>query len=154
MLFNTKNPYEIEKLTERLKSLVERGAVIELTEKHRGRTLAQNAYLHVIISFFASQYGCSEPYAKQEIFKRMCNPDLFVVEKYDKKNGRAYQDLKSSSVLDTAQMTMAIERFRNWSSAVAGCYLPTPNEEDMLFYCRQEIERNREYLQTDLDTHE
>lgn len=152
MIFNTKNPYEVSSLTERIQQLVAKGAVIEVVEKHRGRTLAQNSYLHVLLSYFATQYGCSNDYAKQEIFKRLCNQDLFVVEKTNSRTGQRYTDLKSSSALDTAEMTMAIERFRNWSSAVAGCYLPAPNEEDMIFYCRQEIERSREFLTTDLDT--
>jgi hypothetical protein len=43
-------------------------------------------------------------------------------------------------------MTTAIERFRNWSSAVAGIYLPSANEQEFLIHIRQIVEENKEFI--------
>lgn len=43
-------------------------------------------------------------------------------------------------------MTTAIERFRNYSVAQAGIYLPAPNENQFLIHIQQEIERNKEFI--------
>jgi hypothetical protein len=43
-------------------------------------------------------------------------------------------------------MTLSIDRFRNWSASVAGIYLPAANEQQMLIYAQQEIERNNEFI--------
>ena len=54
--------------------------------------------------------------------------------------------LRSSAELTTAEMSLSIDRFRNWSASVAGIYLPSANEQQMLVYAQQEIERNREFI--------
>ena len=43
-------------------------------------------------------------------------------------------------------MTLSIDRFRNWSAANAGIYLPAANEHQMLLYAQQEMERGKEFL--------
>jgi hypothetical protein len=43
-------------------------------------------------------------------------------------------------------MTTAIERFRNWASAEAGVYLPSPDEKSLLQYIEKESSRYKEYL--------
>ena len=51
---------------------------------------------------------------------------------------------RSSKDLNTAEMTLTIERFRNWA-ATKGYYLPAPDEERNLQLAEIEIERNNEY---------
>jgi hypothetical protein len=145
MLYDLKNPLQCENFKARVNKLYKEQKVVELTEKKPVRTIQQNRYLHLIIGFFASQYGCTLEYAKQNYFKKLCNKDLFVRETDDKFLGKI-EILRSSASLDTREMTIAIERFRNWASAEAGIYLPSPNEEDMLNYAQQEIERYNQYL--------
>ena len=82
---------------------------------------------------------------KQDIFKRKLNKDIFEVERVNKR-GQKVVRLRSSRDLDTEEMTRAIERFRNWSSAVAGLYIPSPNETDALFAAQQQMEQCAEYL--------
>ena len=43
-------------------------------------------------------------------------------------------------------MTLSIDRFRFWSVSVAGIYLPSPEDGEMLTYAMQEIERNKEFI--------
>ena len=51
-----------------------------------------------------------------------------------------------SAELSTGEMTISIDRFRNWSAAQAGIYLPAANEHQMLIYAQQEIESNKEFV--------
>ena len=145
MVFNLNNPYDVQKFDDYVKKLREQKAVVDVKKKHPNRSLAQNSYLHVLLGYFACVYGCSLEYAKTEYFKKECNPDMFIEERVTK-NGEVIQDWRSTSELDTAQMTMAIERFRNWSASVGGIYLPSPNEGEALIYAQQVIEQNQEFM--------
>lgn len=62
------------------------------------------------------------------------------------KRGYEVEYLRSSRDLDTQEMTTAIERFRNYSSAECGLYLPAPHEGESLFFAQQQIEQFKEYL--------
>ena len=53
--------------------------------------------------------------------------------------------MKSTSALSSADMTTAIERFRNYS-AKQGVYIPAPNEEQFLAEIRKELDRNSEWV--------
>lgn len=84
-------------------------------------------------------------WVKQQYYKRTCNPDLFVGTKTDKLLG-SVKYIKSSTELDTGEMTLSIERFRNWASAEAGIYIPEPHEDDEIELMRIEVERHKEWL--------
>ena len=62
------------------------------------------------------------------------------------KKGKEVTYLRSSAELTTGEMTLSIDRFRNWSASVAGIYLPSANEQQMLIFAQQEIERNKEFI--------
>ena len=145
MIYDLKNPLQCENFKTRVNKLYKDQKVVELTEKKPVRTIQQNKYLHVIIGYFASQSGYTLEYVKQNYFKILCNKDIFVRETDDKYLGKV-TIVRSSSSLDTSEMTAAIERFRNWASAEAGIYLPEPHEEEMLTYAMQELERYKQYL--------
>lgn len=145
MIFNLANPYELEKYKEYVNALYDKKAVVEVKEKKKNRTLKQNAYLHTILSYFASEYGCSVEEVKLDFYKRLCNRDLFVVRR-NNRYGREIETVRSSSELDTMEMTTSIERFRNWSAAKAGIYLPSPQENDFILHCQQVIEQNKNYI--------
>ena len=145
MIVNSRNPYEVEKAVDYLHKLLEKECVFELKEKKPIRSNQQNAYLHVILGYFASQYGCSLDEAKGDFYKRAANREIFEITVTNKK-GREIKTLRSSASLDSREMTTSIERFRNWSSAVANIYLPSPNEEQFLAYCQREIEDNAEFV--------
>lgn len=119
--------------------------IVELTEKKPRRSTQQNAYLHVILGYFAMETGNTLEWVKQQYFKKLVNADIFIREQEDKWLGRM-KVLRSSADLDSAEMTTAIDRFRNWSSSEAGIYLPSANEEDMLSLMEIEISRYKQYL--------
>lgn len=141
MLFNLKKDCDKERYKEYVNKLFTKETLVEVTEK-KGRSLPQNSYLHVIIAFFASQYGIGVDEAKVDFYKRASNKELYVVPRENGKGNR----LRSSRELTKEEMTLSIERFRDWSVMNAGIYLPSAHEEEFLFYARQEIERNKEYL--------
>lgn len=145
MIISSRNPFEVEKAKVYLDKLLSKDCFFELKELKPKRSNRQNAYLHLIIGYFAAMYGCSFDEAKVDFYKRASNKELFEVEIVNSK-GRAVKVLRSSATLDTREMNLSIERFRNWSSAVAEIYLPSPDEENFLNFCRQQIEANSEFV--------
>lgn len=145
-LYDLSNPYQKKDFIDKVKSYLdaEKAPVVELKKRNPQRTLAQNSYLHILLGFFASQTGYSVDEVKHDFFKKHCNPDIFYRERVNPK-GNTVKYLRSSAELDTAEMTLAIERFRNWSCAEANIYLPAPNESSFLTYCEQEYERFKEF---------
>lgn len=145
MVYDTSNPLDKANFLLRAKKLADKGAIIELTEKKPRRTLSQNSYLHVTIAYFASQYGCTTEWAKQRYFKQLVNPELFVREKDDEFLGRV-KYLRSSADLDVSEMSLAIDRWRNWCSMEASIYIPSADEAILIQQMEIEIERNKEFL--------
>lgn len=144
MLFNPQNPYDLERADAYYRKLRSGQDPFEIRRKAH-RTLSQNSYLHLLLGYFGSQYGCSLDEVKIDIYKRTCNRDLFE-RKAVNKVGKEVTFLRSSAELTTAEMSLSIDRFRNWSASVAGIYLPDVNESQMLIYAQQEIERNDEFI--------
>jgi response regulator RpfG family c-di-GMP phosphodiesterase len=146
MLYDNSNPLQRENFLARANLLAKRGEVVELRSK-RQRTLNQNAYLHVLLSYFAVQYGETADYVKDEYFKKLVNPNHFVVSQgIDKFTGRPRIKCKSTSDLTIEEMSVCIDRFRNWSSKEAGIYLPTAEEGILLRQCEIEISQAERYL--------
>ena len=145
MIYNTSNPLDKANFLLRAKKLAESGKVIELAEKKPRRSLPQNKYLHVILAYFGTQTGNTTEWVKQQYYKKLVNPDLFVREKEDKYLGRI-KVLRSSADLDTAEMSLSIERFRNWAAQEAGIYIPSADEAILIQQMEIEIERSKEFL--------
>lgn len=136
MIYNLTNEYEVPKFKEKVAKLLSEQATVELKKVYPKRSLAQNNYLHLLLGYFGSEYGLSIEEVKLDIFKRTGM----------NKKGLRIEFLRSTAELSTAEMTTAIERFRNWSSAVAGIYLPSANEQEFLIHIRQVIEENKEFI--------
>lgn len=145
MTYDLANPLDQQRFKTRCNHLYKQGGVVELTAKKGRRTIPQNSYLHLILGWFAIETGNTLDFVKKEYFKRYINPNIFVVEIEDKYLGRI-KVLRSSRDLTSAEMTTAIERFRNWASAEAGVYLPSPDEQSLLQYIEKESSRYKEYL--------
>ena len=145
MIYNTSNPLDKANFLLRTKKLAESGKIVELTEKKPRRSLPQNKYLHVILAYFGAQTGNTLEWVKQQYYKKLVNPDLFIREKEDKYLGRI-KVLRSSADLDTAEMSLSIERFRNWAAQEAGIYIPSADEAILIQQMEIEIERSKEFL--------
>lgn len=145
MLYNLSSPLDVQNARTRLEMLVKRGCTIELSEKKAKRSLSQNRYLHLLLSYFASQTGNTLEWVKQQYYKKLCNPDLFIGEREDLFLGRV-KYVRSSADLRTDEMNLSIERFRNWSAAEAGIYLPEATSEAEIAALQVEVERYKTYL--------
>lgn len=138
MIFHLSNEFDRQRAKERFDFLLKNGKKIELKERKEKRTAPQNRYLHLILSWFAWEYGETQGYIKQEIFKKIVNEEIFKTEYINFKTGEIRTDWKSTADLNTQELTTAIERFRNYACKEAGIYLPEPSD---LVYL-EEIERN------------
>jgi hypothetical protein len=145
MIYNTSNPLDKANFLLRANKLAESGKIVELTEKKPRRSLPQNKYLHVILAYFGTQTGNTLEWVKQQYYKKLVNPDLFIREKEDKYLGKI-KVLRSSADLDTSEFSLSIERFRNWAAQEAGIYIPSADEAILIQQMEIEIERNKEFL--------
>lgn len=149
MIYDLNNPLDEMKFTDRIKRMWQQHKeghriIIELSERKQ-RTLSQNNYLHLILSYFATECGLQTEYVKRQYFKATVNADLFVVTEQDKLLGKPVKTLRSTADLTKEQMQLAIERFLNWSAQVAEIPLPTPEQNDIIREIEIEVERNRKY---------
>lgn len=145
MIYNLSSPLDKANFLIRAKKLAESGVIVDLTEKKPRRSLPQNKYLHVILAYFGTQTGNTLEWVKQQYYKKLVNPDLFIREKEDKYLGKI-KVLRSSAELDTAEMSLSIERFRNWAAQEVGIYIPSADEAILIQQMEIEIERNKEFL--------
>lgn len=138
--------YDINKYNTYTKLLLERRAKVEIKAIPKAKTVRQNAYCHVIIALYGIEYGSTLAEVKEEVFKITCNREIFVKEHVNKETGVITNYLKSFRDLDTKELTLAIERFRNYSST-HGLYLLSSDEYlDIKFEIDREIERHKQYL--------
>lgn len=146
MFYDLNNELQAENFKSRCKLLLDKKCIVELTEKKLQRTLKQNAYLHAALGFFGLQFGYKLEEVKTWYFKETCNKDLFVRYKTDGITGEQRKFLRSSADLTTEEMTVAIERFRNWAAEVAGVQIPSPDEYRLVELMEIEAQRGRLYL--------
>lgn len=143
MIFNASNEFDIQRAKERLGYLIDKKKTFEITEKKPKRTYSQNNYIHLLFAWFALEYGETPEYVKQEIFKKLVNPQIFLTEYVNYKTGEVREAWRSTADLNTKEMTTAIDNFRDYASKEAGIYLPTPDDLNSL----NEIERQVNNLQ-------
>ena len=143
MQYNLTSDLQRNAFLSRVKTLLERGAVVELTEK-TARTRNQNNYLHLLIGCVAIETGNTLEYCKEWYFKRLCNKDLFVTTRTDRFAGQV-EVLRSSADLTQEEMSMAIDRFKRWG-AENGIYMPNPGDESLLREIEIEMGRMKSYL--------
>lgn len=146
MLFDLSNDLHAENFKKRCNMLYKKKCIVELTEKKPQRTLSQNAYLHAALGYFGLQVGYTIEEVKAWYFKEACNPEMFVRTITDAVTGEKRKTLRSSADLTTEEMTVAIERFRNWSADKAGIYIPSPDEHRLVTQMEIEVQRGKLYL--------
>ena len=134
MIYDLSLQIDRSRAEKRFVQLMGEAVKIELKKKVK-RSLNQNSYLHVIIGFFALETGYTRVEAKQ-IYKEQ-TPQVYEYKKDDKKF------IRSSAELSTSEMSITINRFRDYSSSEAGVYLPSADEKEFLEECEREIQRNK-----------
>lgn len=145
MIYDTSIELDKKKAEERFKWLIEKEKRFEMTVKHPKRSISQNSYLHLLFSAFGLEFGYHPDEVKQEIFKKEVNHDVFYIEQV----GTIVQIARwrSTADLDTKEMTLCIDRFRNFSSQ-HGCYLPEPSDLALINEMERQVSthNNKIYL--------
>tara|TARA_R100000951_G_scaffold103090_2_gene95526 strand:- start:5751 stop:6182 length:432 start_codon:yes stop_codon:yes gene_type:complete len=128
MIYKSTIPANVEQARTKLEWLISKGKTFELKEQRAKRSISQNSYLHLLFSWFAYEYGETEQYVKQFIFKEVVNADIFASEYTNPKTNEVRDCLRSTADLNTKEMTKAIDAFRDFSSKEADIYLPEPSD--------------------------
>jgi len=144
MIFNATIELDRKRAVSRIEHFIKKGKTFELTEKKERRTIRQNAYLHLLFSWFGIETGYTAEEVKQEIFKKIVNPATF----YEGEHGNLVkiERWRSTADLDTGELNLCIERFRDYSAKEAGIYLPEPKDLALLQEIEKQIENHKQYL--------
>ena len=143
MVYDLSSDFQWKSFLARIDNLIEKGAVVELTEK-AFRSPNQNRYLHLLIGVVAIETGNTLEDAKKWYFKETCNPDLFHVQHRDKM-GNCIDHIRSTAELTKEEMSTAIDRFKRWG-AENGIYMPNPDDASLLKAIEIEMGRMKSYL--------
>lgn len=143
MVYDLSSDFQRKAFLARVDNLMEKAAVVELTEK-AFRSPNQNRYLHLLIGVVAIETGNTLEDAKKWYFKETCNPDLFHVQHRDKM-GNCIDHIRSTAELTKEEMSMAIDRFKRWG-AENGIYMPNPEDIHLLKEIEIEMGRMKSYL--------
>ena len=142
--YKLSSPLDLDKFKRYSEQLIKGGRFVEL-RNITTRSLSQNNYLHLILSWFGASFGYSLAYVKNRFFKKECNESLFFVTRQNTKDNSPYTDIRSTADLTTVEMALAIDRFRNFS-ANNGLYLPEAGEHLYLQELERELEQYKEHL--------
>ena len=143
MVYDLSSDFQRKAFLARVDNLMEKSAVVELTEK-AFRSPNQNRYLHLLIGVVAIETGNTLEDAKKWYFKETCNSDLFHVQHRDKM-GNYIDHIRSTAELTKEEMSMAIDRFKRWG-AENGIYMPNPEDIHLLKEIEIEMGRMKSYL--------
>lgn len=132
MRYNLADETEQKQAVDYLKQLIEKKVQVRISRIVRRRSLSQNSYLHLLLSYFGQHFGYTLEEAK--ILYKQLNPSIYVY----RKNNHTF--LRSSAELDTVEMTKSIDKFREESKAL-GFPLPSPDEQEWLARIENDVER-------------
>ena len=142
MKYNLKNDFDKERFKKRINFLYGNERVVILQEMTK-RTTKQNNYLHLILTAFALETGYTLECVKRNFFKLEVNKDLFLTE--ERGNFGTKQALRSTSQITKENLSIAIDRFKKWSSD-NGIYLPEAEDEEYLAHLEIEASRLQRYI--------
>jgi hypothetical protein len=143
MQYDLKSEYQLKAFQSKVEKLLEKGAVVELTEK-TFRSRNQNSYLHLLIGVVAMETGNTLEDVKREYFKDLVNPDIFRSYRTDNR-GNTIRVYRSSADVSKEEMSIAIDRFKRWGLQ-NGIYMPNPGDESLLREIAVEMGRMSKYL--------
>ena len=92
----------------------------------------------------AMEIGETIGYVKEQYFKRLVNPDIFVYRKTDKYLGEVTETYSTKEITQE-QTAVAIDRFKRWMTE-QGIYAPSPLDEARLLDIERELGRMERYV--------
>lgn len=146
MIYDLTNKVDIQNLKDKLNELYKQGELVEFKKYSPKRSLKHNAYLHLILSYFAIEYGETLKYVKEEIFKKQVNPDVFETEHVNPVTGEVRTEWKSTADLSDKELSMCISRFHDFSAKECGIALPDSKRENDLVEVQKMVKNNEKWL--------
>ena len=120
MKLRLSNPIDRQKAQVYLQKLISLEADIELKKVEKARSVSQNSFLHVCLSYFCNESGYTLEEAK-EIFSQLM-PEMLRYER----NGFEFR--RSTATLSSQEMNILIEKIRSVCSEELGIYVPQSEE--------------------------
>lgn len=139
---------EKDHVRRRLEQLIESGQPFELTNVKK-RSLSQNNYLHLGLSYLALELGYTLEYTKLRLFKLTWCKETFLVEKTSNKTGEIFTDIRSTASLNKEEMSHVIGILIEKAMLVCGVRLPDPSDllyQEEMIQIAQEVYNNQKYL--------
>ncbi len=146
MKYNLNNQQEQKQAREYFEKLLSQHSIIEIKKKNPTRSLHQNSYLHLLLSYCALESGLSLEEFKFSIFKVIINRDLFLSKDNNEKMDIEFTKVKSSADLTTLEMSIAVDRLKKFAAEKMDLYLPDAEDSASLRYMENKIEANSRYL--------
>jgi hypothetical protein len=146
MKYNLENKAEADEARSYLEKLIAAKSMAEIKKNYHRRSLNQNNYLHLLLSYCAINYGETLEYFKQVLWKQLICPDLFRVDYTNPVTGETRDDWRSSAELSSKEMTVAVDRLINWAAKEMGIELPLADDHHHLRQIENQIEKNKQYL--------
>lgn len=137
MKYDLSKPEQAKEAQEYLDKALSKSRRVEIKLIAPRRSLAQNAYLHLLLGAFGSHFGYTIEEAKT-IYKEI-SKDIYF---YGKK-GRTF--MRSSADLTKEELAVTVDRFMK-KSAEAGYELPLATDQEWLMQLDNQIEKTRSYL--------
>ena len=131
MKFELSKTYDQQKAMEYLNKLIKSESKCEVKKLHPKRSTSQNSYLHVLFTLWGKEFGYTMNEAKDTIKDALGYT-------YEADKGKLFNQIipfsrvsvhrKKTSEMDSKELTIFIEKFRDWSADTCGLYLPSPDE--------------------------
>ena len=141
MKYDLIKSYDQQKVREYLAKLIESESKCELKKIHPKRSLSQNSYLHVLFTLWGQEFGYTIDEAKHTI---KCAIGYTYNKDLESLNGVIDNPdfYTKTSEMDSKELTLFIDKIRDWSADACGLYLPSPAEyiEEQIYF-DNEIEK-------------
>jgi len=128
MKYDLKKSYDQQKAQEYLSKLSESESKVSLTKIHPKRSLSQNSYLHVLFQLWGNEFGYTIDEAKTTIKAALGYSYIKEDSTHDFTPDQYVRHLHKTSSMDSKELTIFIEKFRDWSAQTCDLYLPSPEE--------------------------
>lgn len=133
MKYNLKNREECNAASTYLTEQVAKEATVEVKTIRPRRSLAQNAYFHLLLGYLGNHLGYNLEEMKTE-FKRTIYPQLFTYTK----NGKTF--LRSSADLNNEEMTKSIDKLHEYGHGI-DFPLPLATNKEWIMSIQNQLEK-------------
>ena len=128
MRFKLSNLLQSRQALARLEYLITKGAVVELTEKGKAKTLSQIKYVHVCITAWGNFKGY-RPEEMKHVIKAYVMPDIFA---YERSGITFYRSMADNDWFTKEVAAKVIDRMQEVAMTEDGFYIPAPHEAELI----------------------